>query len=187
VLRRSSVALATAVVLVALAGVAPAGAHVELEGSDPPAGTVLAAAPASLSLTFSTAPVTVSVDVRGPDGQPVVRGPLDRRGATVVVPLPALDQPGTYTVAWQAANDEHPFTGEYTIVLDLPATTTTRAPATTTTEVAATASVPASNSESDGGGSRVAMVVISAIGVAIALAIVVAAVIRRSRGTRPPA
>ncbi len=177
--RRFLVALAAALALVGLVGVAPASAHVELESADPAEGTVLTTPPTSLSLTFSTTPVTVGVDVRGPDGQPVTVGDLGRNGATVVVPLPPLDQPGTYTVAWRAANDEHPFTGEYTVVLDLPTTTTTAPSTTTTTEVASTASIPASRTgEADGGGSSTAVVIISAIGIAIAFAILLAARVR---------
>jgi len=186
VLRRL-LAVLGAVVVVATWAAAPAAAHVELEASDPAAGAVLTAAPPSLSLTFSTTPVTVAADVLGPDGAPVTVGELTRQGATVVVPLPPLEQAGTYTVNWRAANDEHPFTGSYTVSLDLPTTTTT-APSTTTTStsgVAATDSIPArTTADNDAGGGRTTAIVVSAIVLLAAAAVFVLA--RAGRRRRAP-
>jgi methionine-rich copper-binding protein CopC len=180
----------TAVAVVVAGGAAPAAAHVELEASDPAAGAVLTAAPPSLSLTFSTTPITVGVDVVGPDGAPVAVSELARQGPTVVVPLPPLDQAGGYTVNWRAANDEHPFTGSYTISLDLPTTTTTE-PSTTTTsrsEVAATDSLPTGSSgaaSDDGGSSTGVALAVAGVLVLVALgAVVVAARVRRQRPSR---
>jgi methionine-rich copper-binding protein CopC len=182
VLRRFLVVLVAAVVLAGLRGVAPAGAHVELESAAPAAGAVLTTPPSSLSLTFSTTPVTVGVEVAGPDGDAVAVGELARQGATVVVPLPPLVEAGTYTVTWRAANDAHPFTGSYTVTLDLPTTTTTAPSTTTTSGVAATDSLPASTggASSDGGGTSTPLVVgLAAAVVAAAVAIVLVA---RARG-----
>jgi copper resistance protein C len=182
VLRRICLLLVAALALVVGPGVAPAAAHVELASATPADGSVLTSAPASLSLTFSTTPVSVGVDVTGPDGAAVAVGELQRQGATVVLPLPALDEPGAYTVSWQAANDEHPFTGSYTVTLDLPATTTT------TSAVAPTDSLPAGSSGSDdqSGGATTAAVAVSAVAIAAAIGIAVAARLRRRRKKAGP-
>jgi copper resistance protein C len=190
VLRRSLVLVAAVVVVVA-GSMTPAAAHVELEASDPAAGAVLPAAPPSLSLTFSSTPITVGVDVVAPDGTPVAVGELGRQGATVVVPLPPLEQAGAYTVTWRAANDEHPYSGSYSVTLDLPATTTTTTePSTTTTStsgVAATDSIPARTSADDdgGGGGTTAVVIVSVLLLAAAavLLVVVRARSRRRSGS----
>ena len=184
-LRRTCLVLVAALALVGGAGVAPAAAHVELASATPAAGSVLTSAPASLSLTFSTTPVSVGVDVTGPDGGAVAVGELQRQGPTVVVPLPALDQPGAYTVSWQAANDEHPFTGSYTITLDLPAPTTST---TTTSAVAATDSLPAGTSGGgggSGGGGTTTVVAGSAVAVVATIGIAVATRLRRRKKAGP--
>jgi methionine-rich copper-binding protein CopC len=190
VTRRFLWALVAALALVGLAGVAPAAAHIELEASDPAAGAVLPEAPKALSLTFSATPIAVSVDVVGPDGAPVATGEPVRQGPTVVVPLPVLEQAGAYTVNWSAANDAHPFTGTYTVTLDLPTTTTT-APTTTTTtsEVAATDSIPARTSGDDdaGGGGTTAVVVVSGLLLAAAAVVLVVARARSRRRAPTPA
>jgi methionine-rich copper-binding protein CopC len=190
VLRRLLV-LVGAVVVVVAGSMAPAAAHVELEASDPAAGAVLPAPPGSLSLTFSSTPITVGVDVVAPDGTPVAVGELGRQGATVVVPLPPLQQAGGYTVNWRAANDAHPFTGSYTITLALsPTSTTTTEPPTTTTstsDVAATDSIPAgtSGNEDGGGGGATAVVIVSVLLLAAATVLIVVAR-ARSRRRAPP-
>lgn len=189
--RRIVLELVAVTAVVSLAGVAPAGAHVELESAAPSAGAVLTTPPPSLSLTFSTTPVTVGVDVVGPDGDPVAVGDLVRQGATVVVPLPPLEEAGTYSVAWRAANDAHPFTGTYTITLDLPTTTTDPPTTTSTSEVPATDSLPASTGgASSGGGDTSTLVVvgISAAVVAAGLAVLLLARVRgRRKGLAPEA
>src|SRR4051812_34268534 len=101
--RRAALAVAAAAAAVLLSA-APAAAHAELVGSDPPAGAVLATAPAEVRLSFDE---DISPGVRsarlvdGSGGQ--VRGTRllsqdDPR--RLVLRVPALAD-GTYGMVWQ--------------------------------------------------------------------------------------
>lgn len=112
---------ATAVAVAAIgAFAAPAGAHAELESSDPAAGARLDAAPGSVALTFTD----------GVDAEPDAVRVYDRRGDrlragdaraagadTVVAELPALDD-GSYVVTWHVtSSDGHPVRGAFTFAV----------------------------------------------------------------------
>ncbi|MGH3765849.1 MAG: copper resistance protein CopC [Pseudonocardiaceae bacterium] len=120
-------------VLGLLLGAGPADAHATLISTDPGQGAVLAAIPATVSLTFSE-PVVVAADgvrVFGPDGAPVDNGRAAHlgRSSAVGVGVPAARaQQGTYTVSWRVISaDSHPVAGAFTFSVGHPSMT--RAPA----------------------------------------------------------
>jgi len=130
------------VALVALIGAfwvgvpTPVSAHAVLLRTDPPdicgalqtrqyserdprcgAGVILAAAPTTIQLRFSTAarPVGVSGGIRvtAPSGQSVTTGPVQVAGSELSVPITG-DETGTYTVRWEVVSDDtHPERGEF--------------------------------------------------------------------------
>jgi copper transport protein len=95
---------------------APAFAHAALLQSDPADGTVLSAAPPSVSLRFSE-PVGTSlgaVRVIDPSGERVDDGKPVRGdgGRTVTVELPGASAQGTYVLAWRVVSeDSHAVSG----------------------------------------------------------------------------
>ncbi|MEU2864611.1 copper resistance protein CopC [Streptomyces mirabilis] len=112
--------------LVLLGGAAPASAHAVLRDSDPPAGTVLKAAPAQVTVTFdeSVALVENSVRVLDPDNRPVTAGDpehADGRGNTARVRLTGGLRRGTYTVGWRVVSaDSHAVSGAFTFSVGKP-------------------------------------------------------------------
>jgi methionine-rich copper-binding protein CopC len=126
---KRTVAAAFAALALSLAGLAlatPAWAHDELTGSDPSAGSTLAASPAQLVLTFSAvisteagATEVVMTDAAGTTlaGDPVVQD------NTVTIPLVA-EASGAVTVLWKVvSSDGHPISGEFGFTVDAPAPT----------------------------------------------------------------
>lgn len=105
--------------LVLVAGVGMASAHAAVESTDPPQGTVLAAAPQRVSLTFSET-VQVAEDgirVFGPGGGQVDDGHATHFGSGAVagVALRNATAQGTYTVSWRVVSaDSHPVSGAFT-------------------------------------------------------------------------
>ena len=115
---RVALAIVTAgLLLIGAAG--SAAAHADLEGSDPPAGAVLATQPAVVTLTFNE-PVEVNagaVEVFDDRFNRVDSGPVTSVGPTrnrIQVGLrPGLGQ-GTYTVSWHTSSaDTHPVSGSF--------------------------------------------------------------------------
>jgi methionine-rich copper-binding protein CopC len=112
--------------LVAMAlfgGTAPAVAHNELIGSDPPDGATLASGPARVVLTFDL-PVKArfsTVTVTGPDRTQWQAGAAVEDGATVSAPLRPLGPAGQYTIAYQVLSaDGHPVRGAVRFTLTNP-------------------------------------------------------------------
>jgi copper transport protein len=108
--------LGLAPLLLVLAAAAPAFAHAALLATDPEDGTVLQAAPATVTLRFSE-PVGTSlgaVRVIDPTGQRVDDGqPVRSDGGTAVtVALPDAGEQGTYVLTWRVVSqDAHPVSG----------------------------------------------------------------------------
>ncbi|MFE7312656.1 copper resistance protein CopC [Streptomyces sp. NPDC057555] len=118
-----------------IAGIAPAGAHAALTGSDPAPGSVVAHAPEQVALTFSegVAMGDDSLRVLDPQGRRVDRGKLrDLCSGSVVkygAGLPPGLPKGTYTVAWQAISaDSHPVSGAFTFSVGAPSKTAAAVP-----------------------------------------------------------
>jgi copper transport protein len=113
------VLLGTVLVLL-LAGAAPASAHAALRGTDPDDGSVVQRAPRHLTLTFteSVGLLDDSFRVFGPDQRRVHTGEVrhvDGRSETARVGLPGKLAQGTYTVAWRVVSaDSHPVSGAFT-------------------------------------------------------------------------
>ncbi|MEV8532336.1 copper resistance protein CopC [Streptomyces sp. NPDC051211] len=108
----------------------PATAHAALTASDPKDGSVVATAPAQVSLSFSekVAMGDDSIRVMDPQGRRVDTGELRdmcsgsiiRYGTALHTGLPN----GTYTVAWQAVSaDSHPISGAFTFSIGAPSAT----------------------------------------------------------------
>ncbi|MEU0249502.1 copper resistance protein CopC [Streptomyces sp. NPDC006235] len=111
--------LGTVLVLL-LAGAAPASAHAALRSTDPDDGSVVQQAPRHLTLTFteSVGLLDDSFRVFGPDQRRVHTGEAehaDGRSDTARVGLPGKLAQGTYTVAWRVVSaDSHPVSGAFT-------------------------------------------------------------------------
>ena len=98
----------------------PASAHDQLLSSDPKDGATLDEHPASISLTFSAAPLDTGIEIAlvGPDGV-TAQGQDIQVDDKVVTAQLADDLPaGRYDVAWHVvSSDGHPIDGElgYTV------------------------------------------------------------------------
>ncbi len=118
-----------------LGGATAASAHATLEGTDPARGSVVATAPAAVTLTFSegVSLAADSVRVLDPQGNAVDDGKpehVDGRAATARVALRANLANGTYTVAWRAVSeDSHPVGGAFTFSVGAPSDTSVDAAA----------------------------------------------------------
>ncbi|MEV4784749.1 copper resistance protein CopC [Streptomyces tuirus] len=121
--------LGTVLVLL-LAGAAPASAHAALRGTDPDDGSVLKQAPRHVTLTFteSVGLLDDSFRVFGPDQRRVHTGEAthaDGRSDTARVGLPGKLAQGTYTVAWRVVSaDSHPVSGAFSFSVGKPSATT---------------------------------------------------------------
>jgi methionine-rich copper-binding protein CopC len=106
-------AVLTFAALLLVAG--PASAHDQLLSSDPKDGATLDEHPASISLTFSSAPLDTGIEVVlvGPDGV-TAQGEDIQVDDKVVTAQLADDLPaGRYDVAWHVvSSDGHPIDGE---------------------------------------------------------------------------
>lgn len=129
-LARRVVAVVVLVLLGLLAVAGTASAHAQLEGSDPPAGEVVATAPAAVTLTFGE-PVDVaggSVQVFDDQYTRVDREDLAAvggEGNRVRVGLRPGLAGGTYTVSWKvSSSDTHPVSGTYTFSVGSPSVVT---------------------------------------------------------------
>ncbi|AUY50579.1 FixH family protein [Streptomyces sp. CB01881] len=124
-----------AVLALMLAGAGPASAHATLQSTDPAQNSVVAAAPQTVTLTFSEA-VSLSGDsvrVLDPAGRAVDTGNpahADGRDNTARVGLNSGLANGTYTVAWRAVSeDSHPIGGAFTFSVGAPSDTSVSATA----------------------------------------------------------
>ncbi|MBC6449839.1 copper resistance CopC family protein [Actinokineospora xionganensis] len=128
----------------------PALAHNSLKSSDPKADSVLDAAPAAVTLTFTEelTPGETTLTVTGPDGA-VASGDAGVAGATVSVPFrPTV--PGAYKVAYRVTGHDGDATSNsltFTLSAAAVPTTTTAAPNTTTSAVAPTTTAPRGESD----------------------------------------
>lgn len=114
-MRRVAVAL-WLVVLVVVAGAAPAGAHAVLLGSDPQADAVLAEPPTQIVLRFSEGVEAASdaVTLLDPSGDEVSDVRSTSGDDSVTASLPELDRTGSYTVSWSVVSaDGHPVRGAF--------------------------------------------------------------------------
>ncbi|CAL9487050.1 Copper transport protein YcnJ [Streptomyces sp. enrichment culture] len=131
---RAWVLLGTLLVLL-LAGAAPAGAHAALRASDPEDGSVVRTAPTHITLTFteSVGLLEDSFRIYGPDNRRVhMEEPEHAAGAadTARAALPRDLDEGTYTVAWRVVSaDSHPVSGAFTFSVGKPSPTPPTAPA----------------------------------------------------------
>lgn len=130
---RAWVLLGTLLVLL-LAGAAPAGAHAALRASDPEDGSVVRTAPTHITLTFteSVGLLEDSFRIYGPDNRRVhMEEPEHAAGAadTARAALPRDLDEGTYTVAWRVVSaDSHPVSGAFTFSVGKPSPTPPAAP-----------------------------------------------------------
>ncbi|MBB6415751.1 copper resistance protein CopC [Streptomyces sp. AK010] len=121
--------LGTVLVLL-LAGAAPASSHSALRGTDPDDGSVLKQAPRHVTLTFteSVGLLDDSFRVFGPDQRRVHTDEAthaDGRSDTARVGLPGKLAQGTYTVAWRVVSaDSHPVSGAFSFSVGNPSATT---------------------------------------------------------------
>jgi copper resistance protein C len=99
----------------------PASAHDQLLSSDPKDGATLDEHPASISLTFSSAPLDTGIEVvlAGPDGV-TAQGQDIQVDDKVVTAQLADDLPaGRYDVAWHVvSSDGHPIDGEFSYTVE---------------------------------------------------------------------
>lgn len=188
-------ALATlvATLLLGIGGAAPAQAHDRIISSDPADGAQLDAAPAALTMTFSTEPLAVEpqVVVTDPAGTVVAQGTPTIEGTSATFPWPAELTGDTYTVAWRVvSSDGHPIEGTFSFAVaaapeQVDTTTTpeteTVAPSVTADETPAvtTPAVDASVDSDDEARSIVPLLV--GLGVLAAAVVVVAVLIVRRR------
>lgn len=126
--------LALLAFLSAFPGAAPVGAHANLVRSNPPAGAVLATAPAQVQLWFSEEPDPHFSDVRvvTADGKRVDRADMHvAPGDTtsLIVDLPASLPNGAYTIVWKtvSAVDGHVVSGSVPFYVGQPPVGTTLA------------------------------------------------------------
>ncbi|MFI1962156.1 copper resistance protein CopC [Streptomyces althioticus] len=125
--------LGTLLVLL-LAGAAPASAHAALRASDPEDGSVVRTAPTHVTLTFteSVGLLEDSFRIYGPDNRRVhMEEPEHAADAadTARAELPRDLGEGTYTVAWRVVSaDSHPVSGAFTFSIGKPSPTPPAAP-----------------------------------------------------------
>ncbi|CAN5235048.1 copper resistance CopC/CopD family protein [soil metagenome] len=101
--------------LLALAQPSGALAHASLISSDPVAEAVLAAAPASLTLTFNQAVEPLDMRIVDQRGVATIVTQVERRGASLVLMPPAVLAPGAHILSWRVASEDgHPVGGALT-------------------------------------------------------------------------
>lgn len=108
--------------LVLLVPALPSSAHASLSGTDPADGTVLAAAPARVELSFDEPVTPVPTRWLAPDGRTGTL-PTTARDSTVVVELPGDVPVGTQLLSWRVVSaDGHPVAGVLTFSVGAPST-----------------------------------------------------------------
>ncbi|MEU3981418.1 copper resistance protein CopC [Streptomyces sp. NPDC026672] len=122
--------LGTLLALLVLGPAVPASAHAALRDTDPADGSVVKAAPAYLTLTFteSVGLLDDSFRVYDPGNHRVTTGAAEHapgRSDTARVSLPPELGTGTFTVAWRVVSaDSHPVAGAFTFSVGKPSATT---------------------------------------------------------------
>ena len=106
-----------------LAPAAPADAHAALVTATPEPGSVVATAPAEITVTFSEGitPVADRTQVLAPDGKRIT-GAVTAAGPTLRIQVRRADQPlGTYLVSYRIiSGDSHPVGGALTFSVGAP-------------------------------------------------------------------
>lgn len=129
-----TVLLGTFLLLLLLPGANPASAHAALRATDPADGSVVPAAPRSVTLTFteSVGLLDDSFRVLDPTGHRVPTGDAEHAGGhadTARISLPAGLATGTFTVAWRVVSaDSHPVSGAFTFSVGAPSATAAPVP-----------------------------------------------------------
>lgn len=157
--------------LALLTGLGTADAHSQLLSSDPTTGSVLAAAPTSVVLTFNEALLeeTVAIAISDSSGAVVSGTVASAAGAVVTVPWPVGLGPDTYTVSYRVVSaDGHPVTGSIAFTYSAIGAT----PASAPTTAAPAAPEPPSNFP------------VGVVGLVLALAATIAVIILARRGRR---
>lgn len=116
VVRRAVVLVALTLGLVLALGVAPAGAHAALQGTDPADDSLVDTPPPSVALTFDepVSATTGSIRVIDPGGDRVDRSISDEDGSRTMRVAVDDGGRGTYTVAYRIiSNDGHTITGSF--------------------------------------------------------------------------
>jgi copper resistance protein C len=110
--------------LLALVTAAPgAVAQAVLTGSDPADGASVAAAPRSVTLTFS-GPVNAElavIFVTGADGRAWDSGEITASGDSLTMPVTPAGPAGKCTISYNIADDKRPASGEVRFTLTAPA------------------------------------------------------------------
>ncbi|MCF6389616.1 copper resistance protein CopC [Mycobacterium sp. MBM] len=117
----------------ALSGAGVAAAHATLISSDPAPGTALAAAPTTVSATFSEDLQTAfaAMTVVGPDGNLWSTGDVRVDGPVAEVDVRPLGPSGTYTANYRVTSaDGHVVSGSWSFELTVAATGTPGPPVT---------------------------------------------------------
>jgi copper transport protein len=128
------VLLGTLLVLLLFSGAGQASAHAALRGADPADGSIVKAAPRSITLTFteSVGLLDDSFRVFDPDNRRVETSKArhaDGRADTARVTLPEKIGTGTFTVAWRVVSaDSHPIAGAFTFSVGKPSATSAPLP-----------------------------------------------------------
>jgi methionine-rich copper-binding protein CopC len=109
-------------VLSLLLGVSPAGAHAELESSDPQDGATLTSAPEAITFVFGEEILPQGNAVTLTDVAADVRlevGPVDVDGDTVSVTWPESSPAGQFRAAFRVVSaDGHPINGTITFTVE---------------------------------------------------------------------
>nr|WP_211178186.1 copper resistance CopC family protein [Pseudonocardia acidicola] len=114
-----------------LLGAAPAFAHAQLEGSDPPDGASLATAPDKVTVRFSDTMQQGfnALTVIGPDHLAYQQGAVTASGDSVSVGVKPLGPAGRYTIGYRVVSDDgHPVEGSVSFTLTTPGAGTGSAP-----------------------------------------------------------
>ncbi|MFN3644248.1 MAG: copper resistance protein CopC [Gemmobacter sp.] len=92
---------------------AAALAHAQLRSAEPPAHSVVAAAPSAVVLTFNEPVAVLSVVWTGPDGA-AAAAPARTEGARLIVTVPEDAARGTHVLSWRVVSDDgHPVGGAH--------------------------------------------------------------------------
>jgi copper resistance protein C len=145
-------------VVAILFGMSPAGAHAELESSDPQDGATLSSAPAAISFVFGEQILPEGNAVTLTDvaaGTRLEVGPVDVKGDTVSVAWPEASPAGELRAAYRVVSaDGHPIDGTITFTVEQAVGTVDATPAAVSAspaaESASPSAVPASPAPAEG-------------------------------------
>jgi copper resistance protein C len=139
-------------VLAVLMGVSPAGAHAELESSDPKDGATLASAPAAMTFVFGEEILAEGNAVTLTDVAADARlevGPVEVEGDTVSVTWPVSSPAGEFRAAYRVVSaDGHPIDGTITFTVEQAAGPVEASPTAVPASPAAVSASPSAESAS---------------------------------------